>query len=99
MKLQTDYVWLEARPGSNYRQLFIKGRKIRAEILYHMTVNSEPLTAQEVADDYHIPVEAVLEAIHYSQNNEELLAQERERVFARLQSRGLIDMDKLNSRK
>ena len=54
--------YLKAKPGSNYRQLFINGR-IRTEVLYRETVGREPRTPEEVARDYGLPVEAVLDAI------------------------------------
>ncbi len=75
MSIHTDYKWLAPWPGSNYRQWFIKGRKVRAETLYHLTVNSEPRTPAEVAHDYELPLEAVLD---YSIRNADLLQQERE---------------------
>jgi uncharacterized protein (DUF433 family) len=89
MPLQTKYKLLETRPGSNYRQLFVKGRKIRAEILYRATVNAEPRTPEEVACDYDVTIEAIHEAIHYCQHNEELLRQERDKDWADLQARRL----------
>src|SRR2546423_221276 len=73
------YEHLEARPCSNYRQLFIKGRKIRAEVLYRETIGLEPRTPEEVAQDFRVPLEAILEAIDYCIHNEGLLRQERER--------------------
>ena len=57
-----SYAHLEPRPGSTYRQLFIKGRKIRAEVIYRETVGREPRTPEEVAADFDIPVQAVREA-------------------------------------
>ena len=33
-KTETQYQHLEPRPGSNYRQLFLKGRRIRAAVVY-----------------------------------------------------------------
>jgi hypothetical protein len=92
MPVQTEYKYLEPRPGSNYRQLFLKledRRKIRAEIIYRMTVGPEPRTPEEVAEDYRVPVEAVREAIHYCVNNEELLREERDRETARIRALGL----------
>ena len=86
MAIQTEYQYLETRSGSNYGQFFIKGRKIRAEILYRATVNSEPRSPEEVALDFEVPLEAVLEAIHFSKNNQELLNQERERSWQKLQA-------------
>ena len=83
----TDYQYLEPRPCSNYRQLFVNGR-IRAEILYRLTVGTEPLTPDEVAREYGIPVEAVREAIHYCEHNRELLDAERAREQARIEAAG-----------
>ena len=67
------YQYLEPRPKSSYRQLFIKGRRIRAEILYSLSIPSadtgEFFTPQQIADDYGLPVEAVQEAIAYCESN------------------------------
>lgn len=77
-----NYRYLQAkRGGSNYRQLFVNGR-IRAEVLYRETVGQEPLTPVEVASEYNLPIEAVLEAIDYCQKNEALLNEERIREGA-----------------
>ena len=89
MALQTTYQFLEPRSGSNYRQWFLKGRKIRAEILYRATVGPEPRTPEEIAHDFGVPIEAVHEAIHYCLHNEALLRQEREEVLSDIQARGL----------
>src|SRR3989442_1479657 len=51
MSEQNQYRFLEPRPCSNYRQLFIKGRRIRAEVLYRQTVGEDPRTPEQVADD------------------------------------------------
>jgi hypothetical protein len=82
-----DYKYLKPKPGSNYRQLFVNGR-IRAEILYRETVGSEPLTPEEVAKEYHLPIEAVKEAIDYCLHNQDLLDAERARETARIQAAG-----------
>ena len=62
--------------------------RIRAEILYRETVGSEPQTPEQVAQAYNIPVEAILEAIHYCQENRELLDAERAREQATIVARG-----------
>ena len=82
-----EYQYLKLKPGSNYRQLFVNGR-IRAEILYRETVGLEPLAPEEVASEYGLPVEAVLEAIDYCLHNQELLDQERAREAARIKAAG-----------
>src|SRR5260370_20444990 len=70
---QTTYKFLQPkRGGSNYRQLFVNGR-IRAEILYRETIGLELLTPEDVAKEYGLPVEAVLEAIDYCLRNQEVL--------------------------
>jgi hypothetical protein len=83
----TEYKFLQRKRGSNYRQLFVNGR-IRAEVLYRETVGREPLTPQEVAREYNVPVEAVLEAIDYCVKNNELLDVERAREEAWIQATG-----------
>jgi hypothetical protein len=62
--------------------------RIRAEILYRETVGSEPLTPDEVAREYGLPVDAVLEAIHYCEHHRELLDAERAREQATINERG-----------
>jgi hypothetical protein len=89
MARQTTYQWLEPRAQSNYRQLFVCGRSLRAETLYRATIGAEPRTPEEVAADFEIPLAAVHEAVHYCLHNEELLRQEREAVLADMRSRGL----------
>jgi hypothetical protein len=88
MALQTTYQFLEPRAESNYRQLFVRGRSLRAEILYRATIGAEPRTPEEVAADFGVPLAAVHEAVHYCSYNEELLRQEREAVLADIRARG-----------
>jgi hypothetical protein len=87
MAQRTEYKYLQPKPGSNYRQLFVNGR-IRAEILYRETVGPEPLTPEEVAREYGLPVEAVAEAIDYCLRNRELLDAERAREADRIKAAG-----------
>ena len=89
MSNHDQYQYLESRPRSNYQQLWIKGRHIRAEILYRMTVNAEPRTPEEVAHDYDLPVEAVQEAIDYAVRHQALLDAERTREEVIIKQRGL----------
>ncbi len=89
MALQTTYQFLEPRAASNYRQLFVRGRSLRAETLYRATLGAEPRTPEEVAADFGVPLTAVHEAVHYCLHNEELLRQEREAVLADMRDRGL----------
>lgn len=92
-----NYQYLEPRARSNYRQLWLKGRHIRAEVLYRHTVGPEPRTPEEVADDYDLPVAAVREAVEYSIRNRALLDAERERADERLRAAGLLDVDRVHA--
>jgi hypothetical protein len=46
MTITNGYQHLECRSGSNYKQLFVKGRRIRAEILYRQTIGNDSRTPQ-----------------------------------------------------
>lgn len=89
MAEQTEYKYLQPkRGGSNYRQLFVNGR-IRAEVLYRETVGREPLSPEEVAREYNLPVEAVLEAIDYCVKNQKILDADRAMEEASIKAHGL----------
>ena len=64
------WVYLDRKPGSVYRQLFIKGRNIAARTLYgHYMSEEEPRTIEQIAEDYELPIEVVREAIAYCDSN------------------------------
>src|SRR5687767_4981591 len=86
----TIETYLVPRDGSRYRQHFIRGRNLRAETLYRATVGPEPMTPEQVAEDYGVPVEAVLEAIRYCLDHADLLRREREADRADADARGLV---------
>jgi hypothetical protein len=85
MVQKTEYKYLKPKAGSNYRQLFVNGR-IRAEILYRETIGVEPLSPEKVAEQYGLPVDAILEAIDYCVHHQELLDADRAREEARIQA-------------
>lgn len=89
MPIQVQYEFLESRPRSNYKQLWVKGRHIRAEVLYRYTVGPEPESPELVAKEYDLPVGAVLEAIEYCTRNQNLLDAERSQEAADVRARGL----------
>ena len=78
MSTSGEYRYLKPKRGSRYRQLFVNGR-IMAEMIYRLTVGREPLTPEQVASEYGLPVDAVLEAIHYSQHHPDVLDEDRRR--------------------
>jgi len=70
------YQFIGPRLGSNYRQWFVKDRKIRAEVLYGQLLGPDARTPEELASDYNLPPEAVWEAIDYCLHNEDVLQQD-----------------------
>ncbi len=88
---QPQYQHLEARPGSNYRQLWLKGRRMRAAVVYEVVHGPDPRTPEEFAEEYQIPLEVVLEALDYVTRNMPLIEQERDRELARLRAGGFLD--------
>src|SRR5262245_38270608 len=81
---ENGYKFLEPRPRSSLRQLWVRGRNIWAEILYRETVGEDPRTPEQVAHDFDVPLEAVLEAIDYCTRNAAFLIEERERQHAQI---------------
>lgn len=71
MSTTATYQYLEPHLGSSYKQLFIKGTKLPADIIYsaaYQRGEGHDRTPEEVAEDYGIPVEAVYEAIRYCES-------------------------------
>jgi uncharacterized protein (DUF433 family) len=88
-KSETLYQHLEPRPGSNYRQLFLKGRRIRAAVVDQAIHGPDPFTPEEFAREYQVTLEAVLEALDYVAQNRPFIEQERDNGAARLRAWGL----------
>jgi hypothetical protein len=73
MNAESIYHHLENRPCSAYRQPYIKGTRVRAEIPYAETIEkidddgsvTPGRTPEQVAADYRLPLEGVLDAIEW----------------------------------
>lgn len=77
--IATQWQYLDRKPGSVYRQLFVKGRNIRARTIYAAQLNPEdPRTPEQIATDFELPLEAVREAIAYCQGNPSEIQQDWE---------------------
>lgn len=87
----TAYRYLSPKPKSLYRQLFIKDRWIAARTLYGQSVGEEARTPEEIAADYDLPLEAVLEAIAYCKSNPPEIQQDWPREKALLEASGMND--------
>jgi uncharacterized protein (DUF433 family) len=111
MSTEKQYQHLERRPCSMYRQLFIKGTRIRAEIVYRACDALEELrrtpededdqlrTPEQVAVDYGLPLEAVLEAIDYCRSNPPEIAADHAREERLMQASGMNHPDYKNNPK
>jgi uncharacterized protein (DUF433 family) len=93
-KPQTAAQWkyLERNPKSNYKQLFVKGARIRARTLYgDFMSEEEPRTPEQIAADYGLPVEAVKEAIAYCESKPSEIAEDFRREEALMEATGMND--------
>ena len=94
MSTGVTYEYLESRPKSLYCQLFIKGTRIQAELIYRAHINAEePRTAEELAADYSLPLAAVVEAIEYGKSNPPEVAADIAREEAIMAATGQSDPD------
>src|SRR5205085_9187242 len=60
------WVYLDRKPGSLYQQLFVKERHIAARTLYGAYMSeAAPMTLEEIAEGYDLPLEVVVEAMAY----------------------------------
>lgn len=71
MSTQPTTAWkhLAPNPKSAYRQLFVRGTRITARTLYGWYAGPEPMKPEFIAEQFNLPVEAVLESIAYCESN------------------------------
>ena len=84
----TQWQYLESRPHPWRKQLYIKGRKLKAFTVWSDMIVNE-LTPEEVAENKELPLAAVYEAIEYCQSNQGLLKREAQEERRRLEEKGI----------
>jgi uncharacterized protein (DUF433 family) len=90
----TPWKHLAPNPKSAYKQLFIAGTRIRARTLYGMRMSADgPMTPQEIAQEFKLPVDAVLEAIAYCESNPPELLEDYARDEALMEAAGMNEPD------
>jgi uncharacterized protein (DUF433 family) len=96
-----QWKYLERDPLSSLKQLSIKGRRVRARTLYGLYMNAEePMTIEEIAANYQLPVEAVREAIAYCQSSPPEIDEDQRVSDALMEASGMNHPDyKLNPQK
>jgi uncharacterized protein (DUF433 family) len=87
----TSYAHLAPNPKSAYRQLFVKGTRIRARVLYGWYACAEPMTPEDIAREFALPVAAVHEAIAYCESNPQELLEDYAREEALSEAAGMND--------
>ena len=89
MAIQVRYKYLEVRPQSDSKQLFIKGRNMT---VWHVigTMRANKMTKEETAADLNLPVEVVEEALAYYQENRALIEAEVEAEGQWLRKQGYL---------
>jgi uncharacterized protein (DUF433 family) len=87
-----EWKYLERSPGSSYKQLAIKGKRIFAWTLYCEFVSEkEPRTPEQLAEDWDVPLEAVKEAIEYCRADPPELLEDYRRQERRREAIGMND--------
>lgn len=90
----TQWQHLAPNPKSAYKQLFIKGTRIRARVLYGLYMSAEePMTPEEIAADYNLPLAAVQEAIAYCQTKPPEIDEDFRREERLMEATGMNDPD------
>ncbi|GEM_PF-2133286 len=67
-----QYLYLTARPHPWKKQFFIKGRNMSVSALI-AHLHREKWLPEKAAEEFSLPVEAVLEAIHYFHHHQKLI--------------------------
>ncbi len=80
--------YLEVRPHPWRRQLYVKGRRLRAFSVWSDMISNQ-LTAEEIAQSRELPLEAVRECIRYCEENRSLLEDECDQEKHWLLAQGL----------
>ena len=86
---EVGWQFLTERPHPWRRQLWLKGRKLPASVIWtDWRVNGG--TVEEVADNWDLPVAAAEEALRYGETHRDLLRMEAEEEKRRLVEAGVV---------
>lgn len=80
--------WLVRRAHPWRRQPWIKGRKVMASTVWR-DLRANEMTPEEAAENWDLPLEAVQEALAWSEQNQALIAAEANEEQVRLAARGV----------
>jgi hypothetical protein len=83
-----DWKYLVARPHPWRRQLFVKGRRLRAFTVW-MDMQTNAMTPAEAAANWDLPREAIEEIVRYCESHQALLEMEAAEERRRLREEGV----------
>ena len=92
MSTVTNCSFLVAEPGSAWEERVIDKTGVRASTLA-LAVRNDGRTPEQVAADFEVPLEAVLEAIEYVDSHAHELEQRRRAELEDLVRRGHLNAD------
>ena len=72
---KTQWQYLEPHKKSWRKQLYIKGTRIKASVIYSDMIVNE-MTEADAVYNWDLPLKAIQEVIEYCQTHQELLRQE-----------------------
>lgn len=85
--MSKQWKYLEERPNSWRKQLYLKGRRLKAfDVWTTMQIESE--TAQEAAENWDLPIDVVEEIIEYCSTHEYVFARDAEIERKHLEASG-----------
>lgn len=85
---QAQWKYLVERPHPWRRQLYVKGRRLLAFTVWQDMLANE-LSLDEIAENFSLPIDAVVEIVRYCEADRELLAMEADEERRRLEEKGV----------
>jgi hypothetical protein len=86
---QGQWKYLVERPHPWRRQLYVKGRRLLAATVWQDMLANE-LSLDGTAENFSLPVDAVVEIVRYCETNQELLKMEADEERRRLEEKGVM---------
>jgi hypothetical protein len=83
-----QWKYLVERPHPWRRQLYVKGRRLLASTVWQDMLANE-LSLDGTAENFSLPVDAVVEIVRYCETNQELLKMEADEERRRLEEKGV----------
>jgi hypothetical protein len=88
MPSMEDWQYLVSRPHAWRKQLYLKGRKLLASIVWQDMISNQ-MSLEEAAENWDLPLAAIHEVIHYCESHQELIKLEAEEEGDRLTTKGV----------